>query len=105
MNLEYVGETFPKWVVEGVRVKVVRNAITKRFGLAILPTKHDRTWPGEVGTIVRSEGNGWWDWSVEFPRGLTYRFDERRPRESSPCTALKERYRYGEREYVMKAKR
>ena len=72
-ELPYIGDAMPKWVAAGVRVRVKSTSITRKYGFDSLYGTQDRAWPGEVGTIVRSDGNGWWTWRVEFPRGLSYR--------------------------------
>ena len=71
-ELPYIGDVMPKWVADGVRVRVKSTSITREFGFSWRHDTQDRTWPGELGTIVRSVGNGWWSWRVEFPRGLSY---------------------------------
>jgi hypothetical protein len=73
---EYIGDELPKWVAAGVRLRVKRTSITRAHGLRIRTDSQDRTWPGEVGVVRAQQGNGWWGWVVDFPRGLTYRLDK-----------------------------
>ncbi len=69
--MEYIGDEMPKWVREGAKVKVKTTLHTRQYGL-MKSYGNDRAWPGEVGVIRKTLGNGWWCWAVDFPRGLTY---------------------------------
>jgi len=60
---EYIGDAMPSWVRDGVKVKVKTNPTTRRFGLGF---GNHKFWPGEVGVIRASQGNGWWDYRVFF---------------------------------------
>lgn len=86
-NLVYVcadGEVLPSWVKEGARVKVVTNSLTREYGLTTLVPIP----AGSVGTIKRREGNGWWDWVVEFePKGGHWSYE----RYGMPRVCLNER--------------
>jgi hypothetical protein len=73
---EYIGDALPKWIRDGVLVRTKSTPITRRHGLQVILGR-DRTWPGEVGTIRRRDGNGWWDWQLCMPRGLSYTLDLR----------------------------
>lgn len=64
---EYTGSAAPKWVKDGVSVKVKTTPSTRRNGLRV--GTNDAVYAGEQGVIRRREGNGWWDWRVEFSRG------------------------------------
>ena len=70
--MEYIGDEMPRWVGEGVQVRVKHTPVTRKHGLGVKAWANDRTWNGEVGVIKRVEGNGWWNWQVEFPRALSY---------------------------------
>ena len=70
---EYVGEPMPKWVAEGVKVKVKSTPDVKKDGVGY---GNDILWGGEVGVIEKADGTAWWDWSVRFDRGRTHRLDE-----------------------------
>ena len=72
----YIGDVLPKWVDEGVYVRVKSTPETRKYGLPRYGGGQDLTWANEVGVIRRSDGNGWWDWRVHFPRGLSYTLDE-----------------------------
>ena len=49
---------------------------TRKYGLPRYSGGQDRTWGNEVGVIRRCNANGWWNWRVHFPRGLSYSLDE-----------------------------
>lgn len=68
---DYIGDELPKWVKEGICVRVKHTRNTRQFGLKII-SGPDRTWPGEIGVITKQQGNGWWCYRIEFPRGLNY---------------------------------
>ena len=72
----FVGDEFPKWVKDGARVRIKRvqgitcgRGATGLFcaspGYSYAKSSH-RLWSGDVGTIRRRDGNGWWDYEVEF---------------------------------------
>ena len=65
---EYSGDPMPRWVAEGAKVKVKRTPITKEYGLLC---GNGRLSAGEIGTIEKVDGTGWWDWAVRFDRGRT----------------------------------
>jgi len=79
-ELEYVGPKVPRWVAQGVRVRVKSTPLLREYGVRTRGSIHgaadDRAWPKEVGTVRRREGNGVWDWRVEFERGRTAVLDE-----------------------------
>jgi hypothetical protein len=70
-ELEYTGDVMPAWVAERMTVRVKNTPIMRRYGFGLRggSAADDRAWPGEVGTIQKRIGNGWWDWTIEFPRG------------------------------------
>ncbi|MCB9597416.1 MAG: DUF3560 domain-containing protein [Sandaracinaceae bacterium] len=76
--LEYVGVQVPRWFAEGVRVRVKATPILRAHGLRVRGSvkADNRAWPKEVGVLGRREGNGCWDWRVEFARGRTVVVDE-----------------------------
>lgn len=75
MSLEYGGAAdLPKWFKEGAKLRVKATKDLRRHGVsAIVPSwgnKADNVaWPGEVATVERVDGNGWWDWRLVFDRG------------------------------------
>lgn len=74
--MPYVGDALPKWVAAGVRLKVKSTPHLRKYGLQIR-SGNEQAYPGDVGTVERSEGNGWWDWRIVFPRyGGSYRLDQ-----------------------------
>lgn len=77
LELHYNGEEgLPKWWAAGVQLKVKSTPETRRSGVRTrrgVSGADDRAHVGEVGTVVRHEGNGWWCWLVEFARGRTVR--------------------------------
>ena len=75
---EHIGDEMPRWVADGVRVRVKHTPETRQYGFTIRAFENDRTWPGEEGVIRATQCNGWWCYFVEFPRGLTYRLDAER---------------------------
>lgn len=60
----YSGDAMPPWVREGVRVKIKSTPITRKYGVA--QGSGEKVWPGDVGVIRERQGNGWWDYDVEF---------------------------------------
>lgn len=73
---EYSGDPMPKWVTEGVKVKVKR--LYRDFSI---PTYggdrgNDRAHPGEVGEIERVDGIGYWSWRIKFSGGRYVRMSE-----------------------------
>ncbi len=77
VSQEYSGDKMPKWVAEDVKVKVKRTDMTKRYGLRVHggDRGNDRAHPGDVGTIYRSDGEGWWSWQVMFSGGRQMSLD------------------------------
>ena len=72
---EYTGSTdLPKWVAEGVRVRVKKTPHIRQYGIG---SGDHKLWGGEIGVIERQDGTGWWDWSVKFPHGISARLNER----------------------------
>jgi hypothetical protein len=72
LALHYHGPKLPKWWADGVELRVKSTPILRKYGLRTTEgSSHlDRhVGPGEVGRIVRREGNGWWNWVIEFERG------------------------------------
>lgn len=65
----YTGDAMPKWVADGVKVKVKR--VYKDFSIRVSggSSADNYAHAGEVGTIRRRDGIGWWDWEVSFARG------------------------------------
>lgn len=64
--------TLPRWVTDGVQLRLKATPAVRRDGLRTTVGSHsgdDRAWPKEIGTITRREGNGWWDWGIAFERG------------------------------------
>lgn len=66
----------PKWVKNGVEIRVKSTVDLRATGVSANGGERGDSvaWPGEVATIVRIEGNGWWSWSIQFLRGRTASF-------------------------------
>lgn len=74
---EYIGDPMPKWVANGVKVKVKR--LYPKFSMST--HGGDAGWghrveAGEVGTIERNDGIGWWDYGVTFRGGRRMKLGE-----------------------------
>lgn len=59
----------PKWVLAGVVVKVKSTEHTRRYGMRAGDGPDGFVWPGDLGTVERVDGEGWWSWRVRFSRG------------------------------------
>jgi|15BtaG_2_1085339.scaffolds.fasta_scaffold00003_34 hypothetical protein len=64
----------PKHVKSGVKIRVKRTSINRKFGVScsnIWEANNRKLWPGEIGTIVEYQGNGWRGLKAEFEQGRT----------------------------------
>jgi hypothetical protein len=72
----YSGPELPSWFIVGAKVKVKTTPALRRSGVRVSGSTSsaadDHAWPGEVGTVERRDGNGWWDYAVVFGRGRRF---------------------------------
>lgn len=73
----YRGINLPKWFQEGLKLQVRDTPILRRHGMAVeTPEGRSTAYPGEIATVRVFQGDGWWDWVLEFKGKRTVRLSD-----------------------------